>query len=479
MNAPPQVRTALAACVLIASAALSACAQIPIIDESQLLRPDPSSQRIMVYGTRGPLTARQSRLLIARVDAQAPDAGALDRHLAIEQTIAESPLYAGNRVRVLRDGPETFAAIFDAIAGARHFLYLEYYIFQEVRFNGRDLGDLLAEKSHEGVKVSVIYDAVGSIGTSSAFFDRLRAAGIEVVEFNPINPLESRHPFSVNDRDHRKLLVADGTVAIVGGVNLSTDYQSAPSTGSSAPKTTNSGAAGKAQKPEEVWHDLDIEIRGPVVSELVELFRSHWREESGKSLPAMPPPARSEVEGMEIARILGSRPTRITSRYYVTVLSAVLNAQSSVWITAAYFVPTHQELLNLRAAARRGVDVRLLLPSHSDWAPVVAIQRSHYPGLLKAGVKIYERDNGIEHSKTLVIDGVWSLVGSSNFDQRSVLFNDELDAVILGNSTASQLASVFESDMQHARRITMQDVRKFGVFERIRGRFWSLWEKLL
>ncbi len=463
-----QARAALAACSLVACAVLTACAEIPVINESQLLQTNPSSQRITVYDAHGPLTARQSRILLARVDAQAPNADALDRHLAVEQTVAESPLYAGNSVRVLRDGPQAFSAIFDAIAGARHFLYLEYYIFEDVSSNGRRLGDLLAEKSHEGVRVSVIYDAVGSIDSPSAFFDRLRAAGVDVLEFNPINPLKAKLHFSLNDRDHRKMLVADGTLAIVGGVNLSSTYQSAPS-----------GSSEEPQEHHEVWHDLDVEIRGPVVRELGALFRSHWKDQTGKSLPAENPPARPVVEGMQIVRILGSRPARLTSRYYVTVLSAILNAESRVWITAAYFVPTHQELANLKAAARRGVDVRLILPSHSDWAPVVAIQRSHYAGLLKAGVKIYERNDGIVHSKSLVIDGVWSLVGSSNFDQRSVLFNDEVDAVMLGKATADQLTSVLESDMQHARRISMQDVRKFGMLERLRGKFWSLWEKLL
>lgn len=478
MSGLPQPRSALAACALLASAVLTACAQIPIINQSQLLRTNPASQQITVYGARGPLTARQSRMLLARVSAQAPDANALDRHLAVEQTIAESPLYAGNRVRVLRDGAETFSAIFDAIAGARHFLYLEYYIFEDVSANGRHLGDLLAEKSREGVQVSVIYDAVGSIDSPSAFFDRLRAAGVRILEFNPINPLKARRRFSLNDRDHRKLLVADGTLAIVGGVNLSTTYQSAPSAGGSAPATAEAAAAGPPHEAHEVWHDLDIEISGPVVRELVALFRDHWREQGGRSLPATQPPAKPQVQGMEIVRILGSRPTRLVSRYYVTVLSAVLNAQSSVWITAAYFVPTHQELSDLKAAARRGVDVRLIVPSHSDSAPVVAIQRSHYAGLIKAGVKIYERNDGIVHTKSLVIDGVWSLVGSSNFDQRSILFNDEVDAVILGKATADQLTSVFETDMRHARRIAMQDVRALGLAARIRGRFWSLWEKL-
>jgi cardiolipin synthase A/B len=222
-----------------------------------------------------------------------------------------------------------------------------------------------------------------------------------------------------------------------------------------------------------------VEIRGPVVRELVTLFRAHWKEQGGEALAAVQPSPEPAVEGMEIIRILGSRPTRLTSRYYVTVLSAIRTAERSIWITAAYFVPTHQELSELKAAARRRVDVRLVLPSQSDWAPVVAIQRSHYAGLIRAGVKVYERDDGILHSKSLVIDGVWSLVGSSNFDQRSILFNDEVDAIILGKSTAGELTGVFRSAMQHARRISLRDVHEFGLLERIRGRFWSLWEKLL
>lgn len=461
MEAPLQVRAALAACLLIAPAVLSGCAHIPVVDESSLLRTNPSTERISVYGAHGPLTARESRVLLARLNAEAPDARALDRHLAVEQAVAETPLYAGNGVRVLRDGAGTFPAMFDAIAGARHFLYLEYYIFEDVSFNGRHLGDLLTEKSRQGIRVSVIYDAAGSIDTPSAFFDRLRAAGIEVLAFNPINPLEANRHYSPNSRDHRKLLVADGTLAIVGGVNLSSDYQSGPS------------------EHHEVWHDLDIEIRGPVVQELETLFREHWREQTGEALAPAESPARPELDGTQIVRIIGSRPARLAARYYVTALSAILNAESSAWITAAYFVPTRQEISDLKAAARRGVDVRLILPSHSDWAPVLTIQRSHYAGLIKAGVKIYERGDGIVHSKSMVIDGVWALVGSSNFDQRSVLFNDEVDAIILGKATAGQLMNVFQSDLEHARRITMQDVRKRGILERARAGFWSLWEKLL
>src|SRR5262249_22232269 len=154
-----------------------------------------------------------------RLAAQAPDAGALERHLALEQAVAESPLFAGNQVKILRDGAQTFPAMFAAIHAAQHYLYLEYYIFENVTCNGEQLGDLLISKAQSGVKVSLIYDGIGSIDTPSEFFTHLQEAGVQVVQFNPPNPLHSGGHFSLNDRDHRKMLVADGEVVIVGGVN--------------------------------------------------------------------------------------------------------------------------------------------------------------------------------------------------------------------------------------------------------------------
>jgi cardiolipin synthase A/B len=461
--------TGRAALYMVAAAlALSACAHIPIVDERQLLAEAQGTQQIRVYGAHGPLSGRQSQAVLNRVAAQAPDADALERHLAVEQIIAESPLYTGNEVHVLRDGRETFPAMFDAIAGAQHFLYLEYYIFEDVESNGRHLGDLLVARSRAGVQVRVIYDAVGSIDTPSAFFDRLRAAGVEVVQYNPVNPFAAPGPYAPNMRDHRKILVADDAVAIVGGVNLSDDYESAPTLGSEP------GKAGA----DEVWHDIDVEIRGPVVPELSRLFREHWDEQKGPPLGETPSPSE-QAQGREIVRILGSSPKRLASRYYAAALTAIRTAQSSIRITAAYFVPTRQELRGLEAAARRGVDVRILLPSHSDINLIISVQRSYYPQLLRAGIKIYERSDGIVHSKTMVVDDVWSLVGSSNLDQRSILFNDEVDAVILGNEAADQLRQGLEGDFTQAQRIDWQQVRREGAFERLKGRFWRLWEKML
>jgi cardiolipin synthase len=450
---------------------LAACAHVPIVSERQLQQEAAGTQSIRVYGTRGPLSARKASRVLARIAAQAPNADALERHLAVEQIIAKGPLYAGNSVRVLQDGAATFPTMFSAIAGAKQFLDIEYYIFQDVQSGGRDLGDLLVQKSRAGVHVRVIYDAVGSLGTPASFYDKLRAGGVQVVQYNPIDPLKARTHYSPNDRDHRKILVADDEIGIVGGVNLSTDYESAPSlTPGKTPKKPPGG--------HPVWHDTDLEIRGPVVPQLAALFREHWHEQMGPPLtPVSPPPMLAM--GRQIVRVIGSSPSKLATRYYTTVLTAIRTAQTSIWMTAAYFVPTYQELRALKRAAQRGIDVRIILPSQSDVPEVLAVQRSYYAGLLRAGVKVYERSAGIMHSKTMVVDDVWSLVGSSNFDQRSVLFNDEVDVIVLGSEAADQLRKGMTADMQHARRVDWKFVRQQGIGQHLKAWFWRLWQRLL
>ena len=453
----------------LACLALASCASVPTVDETLSSTYSPSE--IEIVGARGPLSKKQSQAVLRRLAAQAPDAGALERHLAMEQAIAESPLVTGNRVQILRDGSQTFPAMFQAIHSARHYLYLEYYIFEDVACNGEQLGDLLIAKAQAGVKIYVIYDGIGSIDTPSSFIDRLKQAGIQMVQFNPPNPLRG-HLFSVNDRDHRKMLIADGEVVIVGGVNLSSTYESGI-------VGSNSGESLKKAPPRaEVWHDTDLEIAGPVVIELERLFREHWDEQKGPPLEeSLQSPGNPR--GNEVVRIIGSTPRRLKSRYYVTVLTAIRSSENSVWITAAYFAPTYQEKRDLIRAARKGVDVRLLLPSRSDSSAALEVQHSHYSSLLRAGVKIFERNDGILHSKTMVIDGVWSITGSSNFDHRSVLFNDEVDAVVLGKNTGEQLESIFQSDLEHARRIDPNTWRQRSTLTKLREQFWRLWEKLL
>jgi cardiolipin synthase len=474
VNAPAITRRAGAtpAAALLAAPLLawllSGCVHVPSVPEP--LSVDTAAQ-IQVQGARGALSRRATAALLTRLSAQAPDAGALERHLAIEQTVSGSPLYTGNHVTVLRDGPDTFAAMFAAMHAARRYVYLEYYILEDVSFRGEQLSGLLIALRRQGLQINVIYDGIGSLSTPRELFERLRAAGIQVRPFNPIH----RSPFSINDRDHRKILIADGQTAIIGGVNLSVDYESGGSGGGSAPDAGQPATA----LPHEPWHDVDLQIDGPAVHQLKQLFEGHWLAQGGVAAELMPESDALETRGDEVVRIIGSEGGRLSPRYYATLISAIRSATSHIWVTAAYFVPTHQEKRALERAARAGIDVRLLLPSHSDSAAALAAQQSHYSDLLEVGVKIYERADGILHSKTVVVDGVWSIVGSSNFDHRSVLFNDEVDAVVISAVTGAQLEQYFQHDLQHAAVVDLATWKKRPLSRQLREHFWRLWEQLL
>jgi cardiolipin synthase A/B len=475
----PGRRPRCSAALLIGTAALAGlvggCAHIPSVPEPLTI---DSASEIQVRGAGGALSPRATAAVLKRLSAQAPDSSALQRHLAIEQTVSGSPLYTGNRVSVLRDGPDAFAATFAAIHGAQHYIYLEYYIFEDVSFNGEQLADLLIARQQHGVRIDVIYDGIGSLATPRELFDRLRTAGIRVRQFNPIGT----SPFSINDRDHRKILIADGQAAIIGGVNLSVDYETGSGTGSgSAPDRGGAAApaAPPAPAPQERWHDVDLRIEGPAVRELEQLFEQHWLAQGGSAAELAADGQALSARGDEVVRVIGSQGGQLTPHYYATLISAIRSAATHIWVTAAYFVPTHQEKHALKRAARRGVDVRLLLPSHSDSAAALAAQQSHYSDLLEAGVKIYERGDGILHSKTVVVDGVWSIVGSSNFDHRSVLFNDEVDAVVISAATGAQLEQYFQQDLEHASGIDLATWKRRPLTHKLREHFWRLWEQLL
>jgi cardiolipin synthase len=289
-----------------------------------------------------------------------------------------------------------------------------------------------------------------------------------VVDFNPVNPLDA-NSVSPDNRDHRKILVVDGTTAIVGGVNLSADYQIRPLAKSGAIKG----------KPSQFVRDTDLQIEGPAVAQIQTLFLEHWSAEKGPALdatkffPTIPP------KGGEVVRILGSAPKDAVPRYYVTMLSAIRTAEQRISLSTAYFVPTAKELSDLIAAAQRGVEVRLLLPSESDSELALTVGRSNYRELLEAGVKIYETRNEILHSKAAVVDGVWTIIGSSNFDRRSVIFNDEIDAVVLGRETGQQMEAMFENDFKQATPIDLATWKDRPVSTKIKEVFYNMWQNQL
>jgi cardiolipin synthase len=444
---------------------LAGCATLPDIATPQ----SAGKTSPQIVGRRGPLTIEQSKAILERLGTDAGDDALLKRHTAYEEAISETPLIAGNRTQLLRDGPQTFKAMFSAIQGATNHINLEYYIFEDVESDGAHLGDLLIAKHQAGVAVNVIYDSYGSGSTATIFLDRLKQAGINLVSFNPVNPLESKVPYSFNDRDHRKILVVDGKIAIIGGVNLSTAYQSNPIGKSGGPPGST----------QDQWRDTDLQIEGPAIAELQKLFLDHWTKQKGPPLDQSAMFPAAAPRGNAVVRVLGSAPDNEIPLYYVTLLTAIRTAEKSIKITTAYFAPTKQEMEALTEAARRGVDVRLLLPARSDSPLSIAVAHARYSELLEAGVKIYELHDVVLHSKTVVVDSVWSAIGSSNFDHRSVIFNDEVDVVVLGSDAAQELEDLFQADQAAAKLIEIRAWKARPVWVRLREMYSLAWENML
>jgi cardiolipin synthase len=393
----------------------------------------------------------------------------LQQQLALDAALGDGAPKPGNRVVILRDGGETFPAMFAAIAAARDHINLEYFIFQDVHSGGETLGGLLVRKLGEGVAVNVIMDGYGSFRTDPAFLDRLRRAGARILVFHPLDLASVLKLNNPNDRDHRKIMVIDGRVAFVGGVNLDRAYENPhppPGAASADPKLA-------------YWRDTDARIEGPAVADLQRLFLDTWSREHGPALPeraCFPPLAPG---GPAVVRIIGSAPGEDRPLYYVAFLTALHAAHESIDLSTGFFVPTHEEREELDRAARRGVAVRLVLPSVSTSPMSLAAGHAAYDDLLEAGARIAEVQGMVLHSKLAVIDGVWTVVGSSNLDRRSVVFNNEVDAVIIGRATAATARDVLAQDAAGAAPVTLAAWRHRPAAER-EAEIWArIWQWLL
>ena len=244
-----------------------------------MARPDPAGVQFQAANGRI-LSPERSKELLAKLGG-GEGSDVLARHLALEQAVADSPLVLGNRVVILEDGPNTYSAMFNAIAGARDSINMETYILEDDEV-GKQLADVLIAKQSQGVQVNLIHDAVGTLGTAKAYFKRLSDAGINVVEFNPVNPLAAKAGWTVNQRDHRKLLVVDGRSAVLGGINISSVYSSSLSGSSGG--SMSGGSRGGDKKTGLPWRDTDLLIEGPVVASLQKLFMDTWQDQKGPPL---------------------------------------------------------------------------------------------------------------------------------------------------------------------------------------------------
>ena len=358
-----------------------------------------------------------------------------------------APLREGNRVVLLKDAAENYPAWLRVIAAARSTIDFEMYIIHEDA-QGRMFADALLEKAGEGVRVRLLYDWMGGFGkTSRTFWNRLRAGGIEVRCYNP--PRFDR-PLGWLSRDHRKAIVVDNAVAFVTGLCVGQVW------------------VGRPDRHLDPWRDTGIEIEGPAVADVRAAFADAWAA-SGSPLPPdstgeVPPPA-----GPLSLRVVATVPNTADIFRIDQMIAAM--ARRTLWLTDAYYGGTAAYVAALRAAARDGVDVRLLVPGASDIPMVRLFSRAGYRPLIDGGVRVFEWNGSMIHAKTAVADGRWARVGSTNLNLASWLGNRELDVIVEDEGFAHQMETMYLDDLANATEVVLQRnrVRTPGAPARPRG----------
>ncbi len=350
-----------------------------------------------------------------------------------------------NKISLLNDTNKTLGLIEQAIRAAEHSLHLEYYIWQPDR-TGTRVRDLLIEKARAGVKVRFLYDGIGSMLLGRKFLQPMIAAGIDVAMFLPGTSFRER--WSLNLRSHRKIVIVDGRIGFTGGMNIGDEYL--------------------GRNPQlGFWRDTHLKLEGPVVLQLQQVFAEDWFYATGERLtgPAQFPAPR--VTGDCIAQVVSSGPLDEFNSFHALFFAAIAEAEQRVLLATSYFVPTEPILTALTTAALRGVKIRLLLSGRGAYRWMLHAGRSYYDVLLESGVEIYEYQKGLLHSKTLTVDGNWSVVGTANFDVRSLKLNFEVGVICYGAEMAQQLESDFERDVQQADHITLPSWRRRSLSQRL------------
>jgi len=340
----------------------------------------------------------------------------------------------GNEAHLLIDGPNTYRAMLDVIAGATRWVHFENYIIRSDAAGWR-FAELLAARARDGISVRVHYDWFGSFGTRRGFWDYLRKAGVEVRRFHPPQLVDVVTNVS---RNHRKLVVADGSRAVLGGLCIGCEW------------TGESHAGGQP------WRDTAVDIQGPAAAVLDQSFASIW-ELTGP--PVSPEHVAGVVEprGSADVRVISGEPGRERAYRVIELLAA--GSVERLWITDAYLVAPPRLFQALRDSARDGVDVRLLVPGSSDLPLIRNLSRIGYRELLRSGVRIYEWDGPMLHAKTIVCDDRWVRIGSSNLNPSSLFGNYELDVLIEDTPLAEAMEAQFRRDVARSREVASRPLR--------------------
>jgi cardiolipin synthase len=355
------------------------------------------------------------------------------------------PLVGGNSAAVLLNGDEIFRSILDALRSAKRSITFEMFIYWSGDI-GKQFADVLAERARAGVKVHVLIDGVGSGKIEEAYVEAMKAAGVQLVRYNPPRWFTIGR---LNNRTHRKLIVVDGAIGFTGGVGIADQW------------------LGNAQDPAH-WRDTHFRVEGPVVAQMQGAFMDNWTEETGAVLhgdlyfPALKP------VGSVQAQIFTSSPGGGSDSMQLMYLLSIAAARKSIVISAAYFVPDNVEIDTLVAALKRGVSVRIIVPgAHIDSEIVRRASRARWGELLDAGAEIYEYQPTMFHCKVMVVDGLWTSVGSTNFDNRSFSVNDEANLNIFDREFARRQLAIFDEDLKRARRISREEWRNRSWTEKL------------
>jgi cardiolipin synthase len=345
-----------------------------------------------------------------------------------------SPLAEGNSVEILRNGVQIFPSMLAAIRGAQKTINLEFYIYWDGEV-GRQFAEALAERARAGVQVKVILDSVGSAAMSQSLIDFLARNGIDLEWYHPLRWYTLSR---INHRTHRKLMVVDGTIGFTGGVGIADVW------------------LGDADAKNH-WRETVLRVEGPAVIQMQFAFMDNWVKSRGELLTGLDyfPPV--EPRGGHLTQVIKSSPSEGSSAVKLLYIVSIVSAAKSIYISNAYFVPDRDTERALEGAVRRGVDVRVIVPGEYVDVPVVRqASRMQYELLLRRGIRIFEYLPTMMHAKTMVVDGIWSTVGSSNFDDRSFRLNDEVNVNVYDEGIAQQMEAMFFNDLAHCEEITIR-----------------------
>ncbi|KIV57605.1 cardiolipin synthetase [Aneurinibacillus migulanus] len=377
---------------------------------------------------------------------QYPHLASKRRLLNLMVNVSQSPFTLRNRSKILTNGDETFRQMIQDMSEAKHHIHFQFYIIRHDT-TGQQFKQVLIDKAREGVKVRVIYDGVGSVRLDKRYITELKEAGVEVVTFFPvILPFLNN---KLNYRNHRKIVIIDGKIGFVGGLNIGDEYLG---------KDTRYG----------FWRDSHVRLEGESVYLLQNIFLKDWffvTEENieGDSYY----PSLIEEPGEELIQIASSGPDSDWESIWQMYFSIIATAQEKIYITSPYFVPDDSISMALKTAALSGLDVRILLPSRPDHQTVFWASRSYFQELLEAGVRFYLYQPGFVHAKILLVDGVVASIGTANMDIRSFQHNFEVNAIIYNSNSVYKLEEDFINDLMDSKELTLKEYKRRPWHHRI------------